>query len=302
MPKISVVTATYNRANTIHRVYDSLKKQTYKDFEWIVIDDGSKDNTRNIIYEYINEDKIDITYIYQENSGKHMAVNKALSIAKGEFFTVLDSDDECVPEALEVFIKYWDEIEDKSKYKSITCRVYNPETKEPEGDLLSKKGSYVDAYSLDANFKLKLSGEKWSLDRIEVVREFPFPDYKKYKGGNLHYIPEAIIYDAMSRKYMERYINEPLRGYYHDQDNAITNRSTSRSNSNYYLWKHNLNDIIDYFLYNPLFYLKSAIGLVMDGPKTGRPIKVIIKDAKGFISKTLVIISIPLGILMSKKV
>ena len=114
MKTITVITPTYNRCKTLHRVYNSLVSQTYKDFEWLVIDDGSTDDTKELIQNYIKENKIDIRYYSQENQGKHMALNKAMQLIDSEYITVIDSDDEFLPNAFEVFLKYWNEIEDKS--------------------------------------------------------------------------------------------------------------------------------------------------------------------------------------------
>lgn len=254
MKTITVITPTYNRCNTLYRVYNSLLSQTYTDFEWLVIDDGSTDNTKELIQSYIEEGKIAIRYYYQENRGKHIALNTAMKLVDSEYITVIDSDDEFVSNAFEVFMSYWNNIEDKSLFKSITCRAYDPTTGDAEGTEIKESCGYHDARTLDARIKEKNKGEKWSLDRTCVFKEFPYPDLKGYNGESLHFIPEAIVLDKISRKYYERFINEPLRGYYHDQDNAITARSNSRSNSNYYLWKHVLNDILDYFKYDPIYF------------------------------------------------
>ena len=133
MKTITVITPTYNRCNTLYRVYNSLLSQTYKDFEWLVIDDGSTDDTKELIQGYIEEDKINIRYYYQENRGKHIALNTAMKLVDSEYITVIDSDDEFVSNAFEVFISYWNNIEDKSLFKSITCRAYDPATGNAEG-------------------------------------------------------------------------------------------------------------------------------------------------------------------------
>ena len=95
--KFTIFTPTYNRAYCIEKVYQSLLKQTISDFEWVVIDDGSSDGTRELISSFANEGKIDIVYYYQKNQGKHVAQNYAVSIARGELFLPLDSDDIIVP-------------------------------------------------------------------------------------------------------------------------------------------------------------------------------------------------------------
>ena len=90
---ITVFTPTYNRAYMIDKLYDSLCLQTCKDFEWIVVDDGSVDNTEELIQNFIQENKIHIVYYKQKNQGKHIAINKGVELAKGELFFIVDSDD-----------------------------------------------------------------------------------------------------------------------------------------------------------------------------------------------------------------
>ena len=104
----TVFTPTYNRAATLPRVYASLRDQTIKDFEWLIVDDGSTDNTREMVTKWQSECKdFDIRYIYQENQHKKVALNRAVAEARGELFIVLDSDDSCVADAVETFQKVW---------------------------------------------------------------------------------------------------------------------------------------------------------------------------------------------------
>ena len=90
---ISIVTATYNRAHLLPRLYESLKSQENKNFEWVVVDDGSVDNTENLIMEFNAENLININYLKKDNGGKHTALNLGISIAKYEYTFFLDSDD-----------------------------------------------------------------------------------------------------------------------------------------------------------------------------------------------------------------
>lgn len=162
---ITVITPTYNRGNIIHRVYNSLLLQSYTDFGRLVIDDGSSYNTGKIIQSYIKEGKIDIRYFYQENRGKHIALNTAMKLVESEYITVIDSDDEFVSNALEVIMSYWNDIKDKSLYKSVTCRFYDPIKGRSDGTEIKESCGYHDARTLDARIKEKYKGEKRSLDR-----------------------------------------------------------------------------------------------------------------------------------------
>ena len=115
--KITVFTPTYNRAYIIETLYRSLQRQTYRDFEWLVVDDGSADNTKALFDAWQQEDNFfPIRYIKQENGGKCRAINHGLKLAQGELFFTVDSDDYLTDDALEK-VAAWDaELPDKAQY------------------------------------------------------------------------------------------------------------------------------------------------------------------------------------------
>jgi len=89
-------------------VYESLRPQTYRNFEWLIVDDGSTDDTREIVEKWQAETEFPKCYIYQENQGKAVTFNRGVREAQGELFLILDSDDVCVNQALERFKYNWD--------------------------------------------------------------------------------------------------------------------------------------------------------------------------------------------------
>lgn len=99
---LTIFTPTYNREKLLTRLYESLLNQTDKDFEWLVIDDGSTDGTEKLIKGYIEEGKISISYFKQENQGKHIAINKSSELAKGDYIITVDSDDYVTDNCVEV--------------------------------------------------------------------------------------------------------------------------------------------------------------------------------------------------------
>lgn len=104
---ISIITPTYNRRYILHKCYESLLAQTCQDFEWIVVDDGSIDDTEALVNEFISQHRINIKYIRQANGGKHRAHNTAVAIAIGDLTVCLDSDDRLAPNAVETAISLW---------------------------------------------------------------------------------------------------------------------------------------------------------------------------------------------------
>ena len=97
---ISIITPTYNRADLLPRVFDSLQKQTSKDFEWLIIDDGSSDNTDEVVNTFTTTD-FNIYYYKKENGGKHTALNYGISRAKGDYILIVDTDDYLTENAIE---------------------------------------------------------------------------------------------------------------------------------------------------------------------------------------------------------
>ncbi len=109
-PTFTVFTATYNRAHLLQRVFDSLERQTYRDFEWLIVDDGSTDDTESIVRDWGLRADFPVRYVRQPHSGKHVAFNRGVREARGRLFLTWDSDDGAVPEALERFRANWDAI------------------------------------------------------------------------------------------------------------------------------------------------------------------------------------------------
>ncbi len=203
--QFTVFTPTYNRAHILHRVYDSLKAQTYRDFEWLIVDDGSTDNTQLLVEQWQKEADFHIRYIYQENAGKHVACNRAVHKAKGELFLTFDSDDACVPKALERFKYHWDSIPEhkRDKFSAVTALCVDQ-----EGKLVGNTFPFdiTDSNSIEIHTKYHLVGDKWGFQRTAVLKEFPFPEIQGEK-----FITEGIVWNRLSIKYQTRYVNEKLK-------------------------------------------------------------------------------------------
>lgn len=109
---ITVFTPSYNRAYCLPRLYISLKTQTYIDFEWLIIDDGSFDDTEQLVREWLQTPMSFIRYYKQENGGKHRAINRAVALAKGDLFFIVDSDDYLPSDSLKQLSYYYEQIKE----------------------------------------------------------------------------------------------------------------------------------------------------------------------------------------------
>jgi glycosyltransferase involved in cell wall biosynthesis len=252
--KFTVFTATYNRAHTLGRLYKSLKSQTFRDFEWLIVDDGSMDKTSEVVEEWLKENIINIRYIYQKNSGKHIAFNKGVEVAKGKLFLNLDSDDYCVENALETFNYHWDNIpiHQKEEFSGVTCLC-----QDENGVVLGNTFSsdIIDSNALEIRYKLKAKGEKWGFHKTDVLKKFPFPEI-----SNSSYCPESIVWSSISKIYKTRFINEPLRVYCKGEDQLTQNLSSLKKHTpGFVLWyKHILNTEISYLRYAPINFIHSS--------------------------------------------
>lgn len=294
--KVTVFTPAYNREGTLPRLFECLKAQTYKNFEWIIIDDGSSDNTEEICKSFLAEKTtFKIIYKYQTNCGKHIATNVAAKLASGDFFITLDSDDTCKPEALEILLAEWEKLNENQKklYKGISCRTCDIDGRLNGNSLPSY---YLDCTDLDLRFKYKITGELWGMTRMDVINEFPYPEIQ-----GLHFYPENIHWNEVGRKYLTRFIDVPLRYYINDQENSLTRKSNSAEKETFFMREHFINDCWDYFKYDRKYFIKNIIGLSRDGLFCGKKFGEIIKIPNTFFKKLLTFSLFPIGWLLYKK-
>ena len=194
MKRLTIFTPTYNRAYILPKLYDSLCEQTCQDFEWLIVDDGSTDQTKELIEEWRQECKVAIRYIYQDNSGKMMAHNKAVQKSSGELFMCIDSDDcLCSERVVEDTLSYWDRqismidspnyIGGLLGYKMIGGKKQNF----PQGMQITH---------LSELFNKGFSGETALLFRCDILVKYPFPYFEGEK-----FVTDVYVYDQIDRNY-----------------------------------------------------------------------------------------------------
>ena len=197
---ITVFTPTYNRAYIISKLYESLLRQTDMCFEWVVVDDGSTDNTQELFEKILKENKIAVNYIKTENGGKQRAINKGVSVAKGDLFFIVDSDDYLTDDAVFNISKHWDSIKDKNRIAGLCFRRVNYNThKFIGGDCDIKEGEYS---SIEIANTLQILGDKAEIFKTSIMKLFPFPKFK-----NENFVPEALVWNRISKDYKLKFIN-----------------------------------------------------------------------------------------------
>jgi glycosyltransferase involved in cell wall biosynthesis len=201
----TVFIPTFDRAHTLGRALQSVEDQTFKDLEVVIIDDGSWDNTRNLVQEWQERAWFPIQYHWQKNQGKHIAHNTALDYARGFFFVLLDSDDMLHSRALERLKYHWDAIPDKEKEKFAGVEGLCVDS---QGNVSRDKypSDIMDANYLEIAKKYNVMGDKKNAIRTQVLRQFPYPRFE----GERH-MRDDLIWKRISMHYKFRYINEPIQ-------------------------------------------------------------------------------------------
>lgn len=190
--KVTVFTPTYNRAYIIHNLYRSLQRQTDKNFEWIVIDDGSSDDTEMLFQKWTTEkNEFSIIYYKIENGGKHRAINKAVYMASAEAFFIVDSDDYLVDNAVEKIIKWFEPIYHICEYAGVSG-LKGYEREKPVGGWGTFIGEYVDATNLE-RIQYGLLKDKAEVYKTSVLKKYPFPEFE---GEN--FLTEGIVWNQIA--------------------------------------------------------------------------------------------------------
>lgn len=223
---VTVLTPTFNRGGSLNNLYQSLQKQTIKDFEWLLVDDGSTDDTKNIAEEMRKKAEFPMRYIYKENGGKHTALNVGVKQITSELTFIVDSDDTLVPDAIETILQY----HKKYKERKDLCG-YSFLRRFPDGNINGKPfepdekvGTYIEC---------RINADDTQADKAEVfytrcLKEFPFPEYRNEK-----FLGEDLVWIRMAMKYQMVHINRAIYVSNYLEDGLTKNRRKNNIRSPY---------------------------------------------------------------------
>ncbi len=273
---ITVFTPTYNRADKLHRVYNSLKNQTLKKidnqpiFEWLIVDDGSSDSTKELVKKWQKEADFPIRYIYQQNQGKIKAMIKAIEMINSELFLPFDSDDECMPETIEFFYKTWNSFSEdmKNKCNGIAVLCQDQFGNRIGIDFPIEK-QFIKTKKMFYKFDNKKLGEIWSILNINFLKKvFNLPDEAK----KLKFIPESffwnrVVFEINPYTYC---VNKILRIYYKSEEDNLSNNIRNKYPEGFFFeskWFINNYKIV--FFKAPRIYIKYFLKYIIYSDKHG---------------------------------
>lgn len=280
---LTIFTPAYNRAYTLHKCYDSLKRQTNKSFKWLVVDDGSTDNTKDLVIKWKEEADFEINYIYKKNGGMHTAHNTAYENIDTELNVCIDSDDYLTDDAVEIIVSEWERVRSNKLAGLGALNAFE------DGNIIGikfpdnlKSSKYFDIYN-----KYGVKGDKKFIYRTELTRNFPYPEFNGEKYVGLDY-----KYKKLDEKYEMALVNKVVCIVEYMEDGSSKNMIRQYKN-NPNGWRffrlENLkipNTSIMYKFKESVHYISSSL---------------ILKDKK-FLRKmpykTIAILAIPFGFLL----
>lgn len=216
---ITVFTPAYNRSHLLHQCYESLIKQTYKNFEWLIVDDGSTDQTKELVESFSAENKINIRYFFKNNGGKHSAINLGVHKANTNIFFILDSDDILADNALEIINENWQKVEQNNLCGITGLSRYS------DGKLIGDRFLYDDweVSFADIYLKYHLRGDKAVCFKTDILKQYSFPE----KEG-IRFVFEAVVWHEMAKRYKILALNKVLQ--------TVEYQNSGVSHSSYKKW------------------------------------------------------------------
>lgn len=228
--KITVFTPTYNRAYIIKTLYQSLLCQTFTDFEWLIVDDGSTDNTEQLFKEWMSKDNLfPIRYVKQKNGGKCRAINHALDLAQGELFFTVDSDDYLTEDALEKIVSWEQQLPRREKYCGVAGNLGISINETPN---IMFEGGFYEGDLLD-RYK-QVDGERAIVLYTDIHRQYRYPEFEGEK-----FMTEAVVWNRIARDgYKIRFYNDIIWVYEYKEDGLTKagNELFKRNPYGYALW------------------------------------------------------------------
>lgn len=206
MDLLTIFTPTYNRGYILPKLYESLKRQSYQNFEWIVVDDGSTDDTSTLVTEWQQEGFVNIIFMRQENQGKHIAINSGMAVASGDLFFIVDSDDYLTNDAVEKIFVFWERQNITESISGIiSYRKYFDERL-----VGTRIPPHIDRCKLRETYKKYGSiGDKVVIYKTDILKQYPFPKFDSER-----FLGESYVYNQIDDNYDMLIFNDEI--YYFD--------------------------------------------------------------------------------------
>jgi glycosyltransferase involved in cell wall biosynthesis len=285
---VTVLTPTYNRAATLRRLYESLCRQTFRDFEWLVIDDGSTDNTSELLAAWARTAPFAMRWETKPNGGKHTALNLGYQLVETRFTAMMDSDDWYTDDGLAVLMNHWASVpaDERDEFASVEGR-----TMSPDGTPVTSRfpSDVFDSDTLTIRVIHDVSGDTMGIHRTEILAVHPFPDHEGY-------VTEGLVWNRIAARYKTRFVNEFV-AYKEYQSGGISDWTAAKVISAAKGFQQANEELLSTPVRLPFKHrLKAYVNFVRFSCHVGLSLR---QQARRAPSKTLWVAAAPLGIVLA---
>ncbi|WP_433435254.1 glycosyltransferase family 2 protein [Nonomuraea sp. CA-141351] len=287
---VTVLTPSFNRAEYLPELYRSLLTQDV-DLEWLIVDDGSQDDTEEVVRELKAQSPFPIRYRRQPNLGKHWALNHGVAVAEGEVIAQVDSDDLMCPGALRRLLEHWRDVSDPRVIGLLGHCV------DESGRLIGTRfpSEPIDANWQEMTYRYRVTGDKSGIFRTDILQAHPFPEVSGY-------VAESVVWRRIGRRYLTRHVNEEIVVCRASAANRITGRPFAEVASGAKL-QHGitLSDDIAWLRSRPAAFCKAAVHYSRACFHLKEPVWSRALELDVAISRAMVLGGVPLGWLLYQR-
>lgn len=286
--KLTIFTPTYNRAEYLQRTYESLLRQKTRDFIWLIVDDGSLDDTAAVVAQMQKNphNQFKIEYAYQENQGKPSAFNTGVKLAKTEYFFVIDSDDWLTSNSVAEILMNIEKYRSEKRHIGYVFQCLNP-----ENELLTQRpfpsSPWYGTYDAMIHHQ-KIVGDAAFVFQTDILKQYPFPHYAPEK-----FVPEALLYNRLNHFVGNFcYLNVPVKYSEYLPDGLSENmQQLFRDNPHgYYVYALEFLNFFRHGIYQTLRHI-AAVGVF--GRKIGKTPRIISSELTKVSHQVLYILLLP---------
>lgn len=298
----TVFTTAYNRPDELRRLYASLLEQTYRDFTWLIVDDSTDDQVKDVVEGFIREGRIKVRYHKQEHRGRYWAQKTGFALVDTPYMVDIDDDDELTEDCLEVLAKEWERVEKEGRKEiGVICGL----CVDDEGHVVSyhDERPFFDTNYIDLEWKQKRPSENLVSRKLEVIKNVDiFCDERNWLADQVTLVRESVLWNRVARKYNMRYVNHPIRIYHTESTNRLSTPVFDQQKCIDYVYSNGtlLNELRGRLWENPKDLVKYVAEYVACGAALHISFKELVAHLEGLTLKTIAILLYPAGFVVGK--
>lgn len=285
------------------RLYASLLKQTYRDYLWLIVDDSTNDQVKDVVEEFISEGRIGIRYHQQEHRGRYWAQKAGLALVDTPYMVDIDDDDELTEDCLEVLAKEWERVEKEGRKDiGVICGLCVDE----KGQVVSyhDERPFFDTNYIELEWKQGRPSENLVSRKLEVIKNVEiFCVEGDWLADQVALVRESVLWNRVARKYNTRYVNHPMRVYHTESTNRLSTPVFDQQKCIDYVYSNGtlLNELRDRLWENPKDMVKYVAEYVACGAAIRISFKELVAHLEGLTLKTIAILLYPAGLFVGKR-